>query len=335
MALEKILLLSSMLSCSDYSINKKERAEIIYTEETREETGISNEDSCVYMDTFVVDHACVDIITVVDTSGSMMHDQENNEIRGVEDFLTYFTREKLQAYPNPMMMVITGATDVEGYSNNPITSSDAQTTTTWTLEESSGTTEAPLEALISYVKSDHAIWMREECSLYFMMFSDEDDQSYSEFSFDTEGDNAAVDQFLTDLTATVDEQEKKEIYFNAGINPIAEHQCYMMAEANQIGYRFEQIAAYYNGNINDLCSSYVDWNTVQIASTEYDGWQLTYIPDPSTIVVYIDGQLATTACTYDDESVFYSFEENLVNGTEIKISYEIDKNSYPNQECPL
>ncbi len=333
MTLEKILLLSSIVSCSDYSITKKESKE--QTEYTKEDIASNPrlEESCVNVDTFTVYHPCVDIIAVVDTSGSM-YDATNNEIGQVQSFLSNFTRERLEDYPNPMMMVITAETNPSEYDNSPITLADAKNTT-WILEETSGTTEAPLEALINYGKSESASWMREECSLSIMMFSDEDDQSYSQFSLDTIGDDGAVDLFLNDLTATFDAQETKEIYFTTGINPTREYQCFLMAEANQVGYRFEQIAAYYGGNINDLCNPYEEWNIHEIPSTVYEGWPLTYTPNPKTIVVYIDGNLSTRACSYDNGSVFYDYEENLTNGTEIQISYEIDTTKYPDQECPL
>ncbi len=247
MTLEKILCLSIVAGCMDYNPSpvKRESGEPTYTEE---ETQPEIEEPCVYRDHFTINHVpetCIDILAVVDTSGSMMNDPENNEIEGVQTYLTTFTQNRLELYPNPTMMVISTAGGA--YTNTPVTETTAATAT-WNLEAAAGTVEAPLEALLTYIKSEHAAaWMREQCAISMMMFSDEDDQSYSTFSFDTEGDNAAVDQFIEDIESVYN-PETKEMYWTAAINPSTEYLCDLMVEANQLGYRAEQLAAYYDGS---------------------------------------------------------------------------------------
>ena len=337
MTLERILSLSVLAACIDYNPQRTGVEEQVYEEE---ETGKNRviEEPCTYRDYFTINHVpetCIDILAVVDTSGSMTNDSENNEIEGVQAYLSTFTQDRLGLYPSPTMMVISTAMNNQGYANTPVTQETAETAT-WNLEETLGTTEAPLETLLTYVKSDHAAaWMREQCAISMMMFSDEDDQSYSTFSFDTEGDDAAVDQFIDDIESIYD-AETKEMYWTATINPSTEYLCDLMVEVNQVGYRAEQLAAYYDGNINDLCSSYDVWKDPQIPTIpepEEMGWRLTYAAEPNAIAVYIGSELATTACTYSDGVVSYPYQENLENGTEIIITYEIDKAMY-NDECP-
>ncbi len=335
MTLEKILSLSVLAACIEYNPQRIEEEPIYAEEETGTNRGI--EEPCVYTDNFVINHVsetCTDIIAVVDTSGSMTSDVTNNEIEGVQAYLTTFTRERLQSYPNPTMMVISTAGGE--YTNTPVTQITAKTAT-WVLEPATGTVEAPLETLLTYVKSEHAAtWMQDQCALSMMMFSDEDDQSYSTFSFDNEGDDAAVDQFINEIESIYN-PETKEMYWTAAINPSTEYLCDIMVEVNQIGYRAEQLAAYYDGSINDICSTYDGWKDPKIPETqepEEIGWRLTYIPESDAITVYIGDELATSACTYSDGVISYPFQENLVDDTEITITYQIDKRQY-NNECPL
>src|SRR3989338_9021621 len=330
MTLERILSLSVLAACIDYNPQRTGVEEPVYAEE---ETGTNRviEEPCTYRDYFTINHppeTCIDILAVVDTSGSMTNDSENNEIEGVQTYLTTFTHNRLQSYPNPTMMVI--STAAGAYTNTPVTETTAQAAT-WVLEPAAGTVEAPLETLLTYLKSEHAAaWMREQCAISMMMFSDEDDQSYSTFSFDTEGDDAAVDQFINDIESIYN-PETKEMYWTATINPSTEYLCDLMVEVNQIGYRAEQLAAYYNGNINDLCSSYDVWKDPEIPiipEPEEMGWRLTYAAEPDAITVYVGNELARSACTYNDGVVSYPYQENLANGTEITITYEIDKRLY-------
>jgi hypothetical protein len=327
MGLEKIVTAVVLVSCSEYHITEKK--EKIPEEEYKEDTAeIQYQETCVATDTFVIHHDCVDIVAVVDSSNSM-YDETNNEISRVTQFLDYFTKNKLQEYPDPRMVVISAETNVQSYANSPIKGEDAQTTR-WNIEETQGTTEMPFEALMEYIRSDAGVWIRDDCSLEIQMFSDEDDQSYTGYTDNVDDDNEAVAQFLSELGA---EEGVKRVYFSVAINPTENYLCSLMVEENQVGYRYEQVAAYYAGETNDLCSAYSDWKTNSIPKTEYTGWDLTYIPIPESLVIYINDSLATNACSYSDGVVTYPYEENLPNGTEVEISYEVDTAKYGN-ECP-
>ena len=326
MGLERLLGLSIIFgACSEYELAEKKEEKAPIEEYTPPP---AQEEPCVYTDHFIVsNNSCVDIIAVVDTSGSMY--SGTDEIVGVKAFLDYFTKTRFPEYANPMMVVIDGETN--RYLNTPITIEDAQTTI-WTLEEVSRSREMLLDALIKYTASTYGLWVRKECSLSIAMFSDEDDQSY-DYATSADGDESAVEQFIDELTSIVDDEETKEIYFTAVVNPSLEQLCPASSEGDLIGYRFEQIKAYYSGGIHDICSSYKEWTIPMIAPQEF-GWPLTYTPKENTFVVYIGGELSTDSCTYEDGTVYYPNQEYLDEGTKVNITYEIDITKYEGN-CPV
>src|SRR3989338_7212230 len=198
----------------------------------------------------------------------------------------------------------------------------------WSI--SATTIEEPFAAILTYMSSN-ASWLKEYAPLEFLIFTDEDDQSF--FGGETdEMDDAAVSHFSTQLYSLKDQDL---VYFSSTV-VTESSSC-----TGSIGYRLIDITDQHSGYLNTICkdSQTLDAQALHLENPDgaYQPVQLQYYPVENTITLYVNGAIADkNAWDYDNDTniINYIDGDDLPGNSILTVTYDIDKTKY-DHECPL
>ena len=264
----------------------------------------------VWVDSFVQPSATdgYDILWVIDRSGSMSnHDTEL--LAGIEAMMNALpidTGWRLGIISTDGNYSISNTTF-------PLVPGDDIIDATFALDALQGSYygppgEAGFDAVYSYITlgSYSSTWMRPTAALLVVFVSDEDEQSF-DWTVADFGNYIATVRSRTFVTSIV------------GLDSST---C-----ADQIGERYLELAADFNGMEIDICSS--DWTQgVEEASKSYEpinSITLSEIPEPGSIVVFEDGipQLETD-WEYESSTNTVHFLDIPPDGVLVEVAYFID-----------
>lgn len=266
----------------------------------------------------------VDILWVIDASGSMSDDQDRL-LLGIEAMMN-----ALPATGWRLNMVSADPTMLLYDQQFPLvpgdTIDDARSMYTMMVK---GGLEEGFDAVMTYVDQNTyaQTWMRNTASLLIVFVSDEEEQSFYGVT-----DTVAIATFESWLDAT------RYSKYVASIVHLPQEQSPLCTVYSQdVGDRYIQVTNDYNGVIIDICSE--DWTAgVEDASKEltlFDSWPLTYTPQEGTVRVFVNEAVyPESKWDYDAEKNIVLFKEIPDSGSHIDVSYNIDKSTYPETECP-
>ena len=217
----------------------------------------------------------VDILWVIDPSGSMANDRPR-VVAGIGDMLSVLpltgwrlaiiSADPTRALQTQEFPLIPGddAQDAEDQLNITV----------------SGHHEKGFDAVRSYMGNGYAsTWMRQDAALLIVFVSDEEEQSYSNFPNTSDFINAISSQ--------------REYVFISSIVQLKEGdtECQPAAPINE-GKRYVEAADALPGQKIDICSE--DWSQgvadAGTQVTQYDYWDLSHVPlYNDRIYVFIDG----------------------------------------------
>ncbi len=264
----------------------------------------------VWVDSFIQPSATdgYDILWVIDRSGSMSnHDTEL--LAGIEAMMNALpidTGWRLGIISTDGNYSISNTTF-------PLVPGDDIIDATLALEALQGSYygppgEAGFDAVYSYITlgSYSSTWMRPTAALLVVFVSDEDEQSY--------------DWTVTDFGNYLSTVRSRT--FVTSIVGLDSNTC-----ADQIGERYLELATDFSGMEIDICSS--DWTQgVEEASKSYepiDSIELSQIPEPGSIVVFIDGvPMLDVEWEYDVPTNTVSFLIIPSDGVLVEVAYFLD-----------
>ena len=179
--------------------------------------------------------------------------------------------------------------------------------------------EAGFDSIYSYMVDNtyNPTWLREDAGLLVVFVSDEEEQSNHHFNPGSMG--------LQDFINWYGNQ-RSSVFLASIVNlPPDESLCNTSNHGMYTGQRYIDATNFFGGVVVDICSE--DWAPgVQAAATQvqpYEEWELSYIPLPETIVVFVD-YILFTDWTYDSSSNAVLFTSIPPEGTFVEIGYVID-----------
>ena len=217
----------------------------------------------------------IDIIWIIDTSGSMSNDSEKL-LAGIEAMINNL--------PSSDWRLNMLSADPQGYTDQqfPLVPGDTVTDAEAMYNGMSrGGREAGFASLEKYVLegSYASTWLRSDAALLVVFVSDEDDQSTTEFPL--------VSDFTTWYTSL------RDSVYAASIVNLDPTESLCNNSDTYIGDRYIDATNHYNGVVIDICSD--DWSTGVIYAAvqldPYDSVELTHEPIEDSIRVFTDGQL--------------------------------------------
>jgi hypothetical protein len=217
----------------------------------------------------------IDIIWIIDQSGSMSND-EDKVIAGIEAMIN--------ALPEAGWRLNMLSADPYGYTDAQFplvpgaTVDDAQAMYN---AMAAGGREAGFSALQYYIlySSYASTWLRSDAALLVVFVSDEEEQSTSEFP--------NVSDFTTWYSSL-----RQNVYLSSIVN-LDPNESTCNNTDNYTGKRYMEATNWYNGVIIDICSD--DWSTgVRDATVQLDPYEsiiLSHTPVEDSIRVFANGQL--------------------------------------------
>ena len=286
------LLSSLLLSCNDnllskHTVEEKYIYPSYYDVWVETDTAIvevevyvpdTSEPDPIWVDSFVqpAANSGVDIIWVIDPSGSM-NIHRTRVLQGISDMMSALPQV------NWRLTIISAANNTAlNDADFPLLPGDTVADAQADYQNSVyGYLEAGMYAVYNYIEnnSSSANWLREDASLLIVFVSDEEDQSQTQFPL------------VSDFTKWLDVQ-RESVYVASIVNfEQANSQC-TNVNPIYVGYRYMDVAQYYNGQIIDICSS--DWSAGVIdaanGAVPYTEYPLTEVPsDYNYITVFVDG----------------------------------------------
>jgi hypothetical protein len=217
----------------------------------------------------------VDILWVIDPSGSMANDRVR-VIAGIGDMIGV-----LPVTDWRLAIISTDPNRAAATQQFPLIPGDGQQEAEDQMNLTvTGFHEKGFDAVVAYMANGYSpTWMREDAALLVVFVSDEKEQSYSNF--------VTSSNFVTWITS------QREYIFVSSIVQLGQEDtlCQPASVLNQ-GDRYMEAADAFNGQKIDICSE--DWSQgvadagTQI--TQYDYWELTHVPlYENRIYVFIDG----------------------------------------------
>jgi len=279
------ILMVALAGCvTDYAIVAP--GEIIYIEtEVEVEVEVEKEVPAgeVWVDSFdqPMSSNGVDIIWVIDQSCSM-HDDSARIVNGIEAMLN-----ALPPYGWRLNIISSDPNKALYYREFPLVPGDTLADAKYLFNKVASVYapgESGLSAAYDYIafNPEAAYWMRPDAALLVVFVSDEDDGSTTDFP-------AVVPNFTTWYSSL----RPSGSTFVASIVHLIPDESLCNASPTWAGERYIEAANYYNGTVVDICSE--DWASgVTDATTQinpYEEWELTYLPHPGTIRVFIDGAI--------------------------------------------
>tara|TARA_B100000131_G_scaffold299263_1_gene319538 strand:+ start:2163 stop:3149 length:987 start_codon:yes stop_codon:yes gene_type:complete len=272
-----------LTGCSpDYSIVTGGSTEVVYQEVpvyVYEE--VPTDPGEIWIDSFIQPQSVdgVDIIWVIDTSGSMsIYDEEL--LAGIEAMMLALPSSGWR-----LAMMSNDPVEASLEAQFPLVPGDTiqDAIDMYTLM-GRGHREEGFDAAYEYlVNNTYAqTWLRPDAALLVVFVSDEEDQSDDYFPL--------VSQF----TSWFGSQRNGSAYIASIVNvEQADSACERPPSVYNIGYRYMEATNYFGGTIVDICSD--DWSPgVNDASSRLEpaeSWPLTYEPVEDSIRVFINGSL--------------------------------------------
>jgi hypothetical protein len=273
-----------------------------------------NEDAEIWIDSFTQPRSVdgVDILWVIDTSGSMNRYDENL-LAGIEAMLNALppsgwrlamtSNDPTKASVEAQFPLVPG---------DDITDAEAMYTAM-----GRGGREEGFDAAYEYIVNNPyaSTWMRSDAALLVVFVSDEEDQSDSHFPN------------VQDFIDWYQNQRTGSAFLSSIINvEAADTVCVTTPNSIDIGHRYMEATSWFGGVIVDICSD--DWSPgVTDASVQlepHEEWPLTYIPVEATIRVFIDGQLSWD-WIYDHTTNVVKFTVIPSASQLVEIGYIIDQ----------
>ena len=278
-----MLFLSLLWGCgSDHflSYGKAEKEiEYIYVQDVyiagSEDTG-SNEP--IWIDSFVQPTVSngVDIIWIIDGSGSMNNDQEMI-LQGISDMMQNLPLLNWRL----MIISMTPHENVTSHSFPLLPGDDYSDAITMMTQNVQGQQEYGFQSLRRFIEENEFAqqWMRDDAALLTVFVSDENEGSTSEFP--------SVESFENWL------RDQREHVFVSSIVNIEPEMAECHVVPMNVGKRFIELTNIFNGQIIDICSE--NWSQgVADASTQVQlrEWlELSKVPlNGEEIYVFVDGQ---------------------------------------------
>ena len=308
--------------CQDYSIVSTrtpdpEVVEVYSSVPVYVETEVPGDDVYgeIWVDSFIQPRSVdgVDILWVIDTSGSMSR-YDSNLLLGIETMLNALP-------PSGWRLAMT--------SNDPdkasieaqfplVPGDDIADAEAMYNAMGRGHREEGFDATYEYMMNNPyaSTWMRSDAALLVVFVSDEEDQSDEHFPL------------VNDFISWYGTQRGGSVYLSSIINvEEIDSVCTWTVSPVDIGDRYMDATNHFGGVIVDICSE--DWSAgVTDASVQVDPhetWPLTYIPIDTTIRVFIDGSLApSTDWTYNPSTNSVDFVIIPGGGKLVEIGYIID-----------
>ena len=318
-----ILILSLFfLSCDhDYQVMVREpkviteQIEVPVYIEVEVPVGTPTEEVSVWVDSFVQVRAVdgVDIVWVIDTSGSMNVYQEQL-LMGIEHMMNALPESGWR-----LVMISTDPEEVLNESQFPLVPGD----TMLDAEEMyslmhGGPDEEGFDAIKSYIELNPyaASWMRPDAALLVVFVSDEDDQS-DELNTAPDFINwYSARRFGNVFLASIVMQED------------AISVCDDSHYGSQPGKTYIEATNMLFGTVVDICAD--DWTPGVTDATSqiepYESITLSQVPVPQTIRVFVDQQL-NTDWTYDQATNTVHFTVTPGGGLLVEVGYVIDESA--------
>lgn len=286
-------------SCSDYTISHVDPTVIVQQDAP---------DGEVWVDSFLQPSLVngVDILWVIDTSGSMLQHDERL-LAGIEAMmnalppagwrLNIISASPPQVLNEQQFPLVPGDTVVQA--------------TTMYQNVTTGHFEAGLEAVMDYANNNAYAntWMRDDAALLVVFVSDEEDQS-----------NVTVNTFNSWYMI-----QRPHVFLASIVNlPPAESLCNNNGYNN--GDRYIEATNHFNGTVVDICSD--DWSpgvidaSVQIQPHEF--WDLSHSPIANTVRVFFDRVLIEVGWSYDAALNRVVFDTPPPPGVLVEIGYILD-----------
>lgn len=300
-----------LLSCSDHMLTyEKPTIEYIYLEDTSEPEiiYITQDDTSadpIWIDSFLQPNSVsgVDIVWVVDRSGSMSNNQAKLEL-GFQTMLS-----ELNNSWNAMWRIAIISADSNNASNQqqfPLLYGDDEFDAMNMHQQTGGTREEGFKAFHSYYVGNYAnSWMRPDASLLVIFVSDEDDQSQSLF-----------------------QQPSDFVQWYVGLRDTVSLASIVVSTTDcepDIGDRYIEATNQLNGTVVDICSD--DWTpSVQAALQQiqpFSEWKLSHTPTygEQGIFVFVNEQLYFD-WHYDEPNNAVVFDVLPDGGALVEIAYE-------------
>lgn len=278
------------------------------------EVPTDNEDAEVWVDSFFQPLSVdgVDILWVIDTSGSM-NQHDANLLLGIEAMLNALP-------PTGWRLAMT--------SNDPdkaaveaqfplVPGDDIADAEAMYNAMGRGHREEGFDAAYEYITNNPyaSTWMRPDAALLIVFVSDEEDQSDDHFILEQ------------DFINWYSMQRGGSAYVSSIVNVWhSDSVCTELPSAADIGARYMTVTNWFSGVVVDICSE--DWSPgVADASRQiepYESWSLTHIPIEPTIRVFIDGQL-NWGWIYDFATNSVVFTTIPPGGSLVEVGYVIDE----------
>jgi hypothetical protein len=269
------------------------------------------EEAEIWIDSFIQVSAVdgVDIIWVIDTSGSMQAYQ-SQLLGGISQMMT-----ALPATGWRLVMIPADPASASTEQQFPLVTGDTiQDAEDMYNLMNTGSDEAGFDSIVSYIQDNPyaATWMRSDAALLIIFVSDEDDQSSI---------MGTVNEFVTwylsrrfgnVFLASIVMQE-------SGVSL-----CSDISPSSSVGERYMEATNLLFGTVVDICSE--DWTAgVTDAASQiepYESLELTHIPIEETIHVFVGGGLYWD-WTYDDQNNTINFTVTPPGGQLVEVGYVI------------
>ena len=296
-----------LCGCSDYTISSTKPDPVIIIQN-------GDPDAAVWVDSFVQPNIIngIDIMWVIDTSGSMSNDEERL-LAGIEAMMNALPPSGWR-----LNMIAASPDAVINEQQFPLVPGDTliEATTMYNMM-SPGHLEEGFNAIIDYItlNSYAYTWMRNDAALLVVFVSDEEEQS-----------NIAVTDFESWYMI-----QRSHVFLASIVNlPTSESLC--NTSSMNVGDRYLAATGYFSGIVVDICSD--DWSTgvqdasIQIQPHEY--WNLSREPVPGTVRVFFDRVLMETGWSYDATLNRVIFNSVPPPGILVEIGYILRSNNETN-----
>ena len=258
----------------------------------------------------------IDIIWIIDQSGSMTNDSDRI-IAGIEAMLNSLPESGWR-----LNIISTDPDSAFSYNSFPVIPGDSLDVLISLFESMqglSGSDEKGFLALYNYIIYNESAnwWMRQDAALLVVFVSDEEEQSTTDFPL--------VDDFV-EWFSSLKYPGSTFVASIVNLEP-DESICASSPSAKMVGHRYIDAANEYGGAIIDICSE--DWSQgVQDAVADMDPYEeiyLTHAPDPDSVRVFLDGVDTTTGWHYDASINAVVFDVIPDGGVLIEVAYIIDE----------
>ena len=279
-----IIIQASMLGCTQDNtlVYEKEVERIVEVPVyVTEEVPGGEENAEVWVDSFVQPKSVdgVDILWVIDTSGSMNR-HDTNLLSGISAMLSALPPSGWR-----LAMISNDPVKASIESQFPLVpGDDILDAEAMYTSMGRGNKEAGFDAVYEYIVNNpySLSWMRPDAALLVVFVSDEEEQSDQHFIN------------ISDFITWYNSQRGGSVFLSSVVNILpSDSVCIDPPATRDVGDRYIEATNYFHGVVVDICDE--DWTPgVTDASNQVEPhtqWTLTHVPIEQTIRVFIDGQL--------------------------------------------